>query len=148
MIGLIFICMVKLTKLLCEGMQLNPLTTFQQLRHARTVLCYHASEEENFVPLDKPIHVGSLQQALSLAKNMGPNKTFFIYQLKVDIGFMPNFLFDEDPQVDPQEASYNTYAYSNRIEYPQGLHQGTNISLVLMNAKDQIQSYTLVKVVK
>jgi len=140
--------MVKLTKLLCEGMRLNPLTTFQQLRHAKTVLCYHASEEENFVPLDKPIHVGSLQQALALAKNMGPDKTFYIYQMNVNIGDIPNFLFDEDPQVEPEQASYNTYAYSNRIEYPQGLRQGTNISLVLMNAKEQIQSYFLVKVVK
>lgn len=140
--------MVKLTKLLCEGMRLNPLTTFQQLRHAKTVICYHASEEENFVPLDKPIHAGSLQQALSLAKNMGPDKTFYIYELLVSIGSMPNFLFDEDPQVEPTQARYNTYAYSNRIEYPDGLRQGTNISLVLMSAKDQIQSQKLVKVVR
>jgi len=142
--------MISLTNLICENMKLNPLTTFQQLRHAKSIVCYHASENQNFEPENKPLHVGSYQQAFSLARNMlsaYKDKKFYIYEMIVDIKRMPNFLFDEDPQVERSQAKYNSYAYSNRIEYTDGLHHGTNISIVLMDPVEQITSKQMVRVV-
>jgi len=140
--------MIKLMTLICEGMKLNPLTTFQELRRAKTITCYHASEDANFTPLDTPLHVGSLQQSLALIQNMKKsygNKKFYLYELVVNLGEISPFMYDEDPQVDPDNSRYNSYAYSNRIEYPTGLHRGNNISVVIINPREQIESKRLVK---
>lgn len=147
--------MVKLTSLLCEGLKLNPLTTFQQLRHAKVITCYHASENPNFEPYDHPLHVGSIQQSLDIVKHMstqlGVDQKFYVYEMEVSLSDLANFLFDEDPiadgEIDPNMAQHNSYAYTNRIEHPQGLRQGTNISVVIMNPKEQIISQELVKVI-
>jgi len=139
--------MIKLKSLICEGLNLNPLTTFQQLRHAKTITCYHASESPNFEAYDHPLHVGSFQQATSLIRNMkshNPELKYYVYEMEISLESLPNFLFDEDPDVDPNIAKHDSYAYSNRIEFPQGIHQGTNISVVIMNPKKQILSKKIV----
>ena len=140
--------MIKLMTLICEGMKLNPLMTFQELRRAKTITCYHASEDANFQPLDTPLHVGSLQQSLALVQNMKKgygNKNFYLYELVVNLGEISPYMYDEDPQVDPDNSRYNSYAYSNRIEYLMGLHKGNNISVVIINPREQIESKRLVK---
>jgi hypothetical protein len=145
--------MVKLAKLLCEGLRLNPLTSFQQLRNAKTITCYHASESSNFEPYDQPLHVGSIQQAMDLIKHMGHKNVakFYLYKLEVNLGILDSELYDEDPmeypEVQDSQLNIDSRAYTNRIEFPGGLRQGTNISVVIMNPKEQIISKELVKVV-
>jgi len=147
--------MIKLKSLICEGLKLNPLTTFQQLKTAKTITCYHASESPIFMPDDwPPLHVGSIQQALDLIKHMGhkgvTNK-FYLYELEVNLGKFDSNLFDEDPmnypEVQDSQLDIDSRAYTNRIEFKQGLKQGENISVVITNPKEQIVSKKLVKVI-
>lgn len=86
-----------------------------------------------------------------MTPQVGQHKKFYLYEMEVSLGDLANFLFDEDPiadgEIDPNMAQHNSYAYTNRIEHPQGLRQGTNISVVIMNPKEQIISQELVKVI-
>lgn len=147
--------MIKLARLICEGLKLNPLTSFQQLRHAKTITCYHASESSNLIIEDwPPLHVGSIQQSMDIIDHMrsrSPEKKFFLYQLEVDLGNLANFLFDEDPDKkvgQTGEYKHDTYAYTNRIEYPEGVRKGDNISLMLANPTKQVTSKKLIQAPK
>jgi hypothetical protein len=120
-------------------MHLHPALTFRQLKGNNVVTGFHASESPNFQPNDKnPLHIGSIQQSKALIRNMtrkDPNLRFFLYQLKVNIKGMAPILYDEDPIGVKRGTSA---AYVNRVEFPQGLRFGDNLSLVLFKPTEQI----------
>ena len=142
--------MIKLKSLLTEAKKLNPLMTFRELKGFGYITAYHASESPNFIPSnDTPLHIGSIHQSVSLIKNMKRSfqRKFYLYEVTATLGKMPNFLFNEDPHIEElgSNKKYDSYAYSNRIEYPAGLRQGNNISIVLSHPKEQITDIKLVK---
>lgn len=123
-------------------MRLHPRLTFNELRNNNVVTAWHASESPDFIPLNtKPLHVGSVHQARSLVQNMtkhNPSLMFYMYELQVSVKGLSPILYDEDPiGID----SYPVIAYRNRIEFPQGMRIGDNISLVLNQADDLIICY-------
>jgi hypothetical protein len=116
-------------------------------------MCYHASESSNFEPYDASLHVGSIQQAMDIIKNMKTKKhyefkKFYVYELEVSLGSISDVLFDEDPHIeDSTNLRHNSYAYTNRIEHSHGFRQGSNISVVITNPTEQVISKKLVKVI-
>ena len=137
-----------LESVLNEHIKLHPNLAFNQLKRNRTVTAYHASESPTFEPVDnKMLHIGSIQQSEDLIKNMRnkyPNKKFYLYELTVDLGVLCPKLFDEDPS-DDVDFTYGSYAYINRIEFPQGSRRGQNISLLITYPSIQILDKKLIK---
>lgn len=142
--------MIKSKQLINKLHRLNPLSTTQDLKSNSIIKAYHASESPNFVPLSNPLHIGSNQQALSLIKNMkskyGKKMNFYLYELLIDLGNVNRVLYDEDPQIETSPNNrFDSWPYSNRIEYPEGLKKGYNISIVLANADKQIKNIKLIE---
>jgi hypothetical protein len=120
-------------------MKLHPALTFGELRGNRVVIGFHASEDSDFTPNNKtPLHVGSIQQSQALIKNMmrkNPALNFYLYEVKVNLLDLAPYLHDEDPV---SSSNYDVIAYSNRVEFPQGMKMGDNISLFLSNADHNV----------
>ena len=137
--------MIKLKTLLTEiSNALNPALSFDVMRQFKSVVGYHASESPDFIPNDAlPLHIGSKQQSLALINNMNRaygKKPYYLYQMTADISSLSPILYDEDPKDEIKSGKYDSYAYTNRIEYPQGIRQGDNISIVLTKPSKQITS--------
>jgi hypothetical protein len=119
--------------------KLHPALRFGQLKNQLVIKGYHASENKSFIPNNsKPLHVGSIQQSTSLAKTMkkyNPEMDFFLYELQVKIDSLHPHFYDEDPE---RVWNYDVAAYSNRVEFPQGLKMGDNISLIVFNSEKNI----------
>ena len=119
-------------------MKLHPALTFEELIGNTVVVGFHASEDSDFTPNNKkPLHVGSLQQSHALIKNMlqkDGTLNFSLYEVTITIDDLSPYLHDEDPG----NSSYKVVAYTNRVEFPQGIKMGDNISLMLLNAEQQV----------
>lgn len=130
-------------------MKLHPALTFGELRGNRVVIGFHASEDSDFTPNNKtPLHVGSIQQSRALIQNMlrkNPALKFYLYEVSVDLSNMAPYLHDEDPG---RSTYYDVVAYTNRVEFPQGIKMGDNISLFLSNADQHVVNLRRMPIVR
>ena len=126
------------------SMELMPDTTFEEIKEAGSIICYHSSDKEDLNPVRDGIHLGTKDQAVWRADYMVNDDQLFdeynLHKVLLNVGRVyPDLI--EDPGTDHGEeykselsAEYDTLVYINKAEGDSSKH--LNLSLIALNTSN------------